>query len=144
MTTARKSAGKTAARKAAETTVAPAKSKELAPVFSALRDLLKPYQGELAPQTDKPAWYCLESKAPTYRNRPMYFAGVRLGRNYVSYHLMPVYACPELVKDMSPGLKKRMQGKACFNFTGVDSAMFAELSRLTEAGFKKFKSLKYL
>lgn len=37
-----------------------------------------------------------------------------------------------------------MQGKACFNFTTVAPEIFAELARLTQAGFEKFKSLKYL
>jgi hypothetical protein len=37
-----------------------------------------------------------------------------------------------------------MQGKACFNFTTVDEACFAELSRLTAAGLKLFKSQKFL
>jgi len=74
----------------------------------------------------------------------MYFAGVRQGKNYVSYYLMSVPACPELVREMSPGLKKRIQGKACFNFTTVETEMLAELERLTRAGFEKFKSLKYL
>jgi hypothetical protein len=112
--------------------------------FAALRTLLQPYQGELVPQTDQPDYFCLESKTATYRNRPMYFAGVRRGKNYVSYFLMTVPACPELVRKMSPGLKKRMQGKACFNFTSVAPEIFVELARLTQAGFEKFKSLKYL
>ncbi len=117
---------------------------KLAPVFSALCGLLQPYRDELRPQTDKPGHLSLESKTPTYKNRPMYFAGVRLGKNYVSYYLMSAYACPDLLKAMSPGLKKRMQGKACFNFTVIDEELFAELARLTEAGFHKFKRLKYL
>jgi hypothetical protein len=144
MTTAKKGPKKSAARKAAGKTAEPAKQHDLEPVFSALCGLLKPYQGELVRQTDQPTYYCLESKTPTYKNRPMYFAGVRQGKNYVSYYLMSVYACPELVKGMSAGLRKRMQGKACFNFTSVDAGMFAELARLTEAGFQKFKNLKYL
>ena len=45
---------------------------------------------------------------------------------------------------MSPALKKRMQGKACFNFTTIDEACFAELGRLTAAGLKVFKSGKFL
>ena len=56
---------------------------------------------------------------------------------------MPVYGCPELLQGMSPALKKRMQGKACFNFTAVDDTCFAELGRLTAAGLKKFKSEKF-
>jgi hypothetical protein len=64
--------------------------------------------------------------------------------NYVSYRLMSVYACPEQLKAMSPGLKKRMQGKACFNFIAVDQELIGELARLTEPGYHKFKSMEYL
>jgi hypothetical protein len=49
-----------------------------------------------------------------------------------------------MLKLMSPELKKRMQGKACFNFTAIDRELFAELSKLTQAGYDKFKGLKYL
>jgi hypothetical protein len=117
--------------------------RKLADVFRALRELLSPYERDLAVQ-NTPGYYCLESRTPTYKNRPMYFAGVRVGKNYVSYHLMSVYACPELVKVMSPELKKRMQGKSCFNFTTIDRELFAELDRLTRAGYERFKSMKYL
>jgi hypothetical protein len=75
-----------------------AKSGDLAPVFCALRSLLQPYQGQLVAQTDQPTHFSLESKTPTLRSRPMYFAGVRQGKNYVSYYLMSVPACPELVR----------------------------------------------
>jgi hypothetical protein len=119
-------------------------SQKFADVFRELRELLSPYERDLAVQIDTPGYYCLESRTPTYRNRPMYFAGVRVGKNYVSYHLMSVYACPELLKVMSPELKKRMQGKSCFNFTTIDRELFAELDKLTSAGYKRFKSLKYL
>jgi hypothetical protein len=74
----------------------------------------------------------------------MYFAGVRLGKNYVSYYLMSIYAAPGFIRGMSPELKKRMQGKACFNFTSVDRELFRELEQLTRAGFEKFKDMKYL
>ncbi len=39
---------------------------------------------------------------------------------------------------ISPQLKKRMQGKSCFNFTQIDPALLDELARLTERGFKAF------
>lgn len=140
----RKNLGKAAARRASPKQSGPAKPGDLAPVFAALRGLLRRHQDELVPQTDLPDYFCLESKTPTYGNRPMYFAGVRRRKNYVSFYLMSVPVCPELVLKMSPGLKKRMQGKACFNFTEVDREIFPELARLTQAGFEKFKSLKYL
>ena len=57
---------------------------------------------------------------------------------------MPVYAFPGLLKGMSPELKRRMQGKSCFNFTAMDEQLFGELSRLTDAGFQKFRAEKLL
>ena len=53
----------------------------------------------------------------------------------------PLYMSPELNKKISPALKKRMQGKACFNFkTEPDSGMLEELASLTEAGFQQFRA----
>ena len=114
------------------------------PVFAALEKILKPYSDRLAVKGDAAKNYHLESREPTYKNRPMYFAGVRANKSYVSFYLMSVYTCPDLLKSMSPALKKRMQGKACFNFTAVDEGCFKELAALTEAGYRKFKELKYL
>ena len=116
---------------------------DLTAVFTALRQLLDPFRRELAVQTDKPDNYHTEIPTILHRGKPLYFAGVRVGKNYVSFHLLPVYGCPELLRGMSPALKKRMQGKACFNFTAVDRDCFAELGRLTAAGLKKFKSEKF-
>ena len=87
--------------------------------------------------------YCLLGpKTPTSNGREVWFGAVGTRKNYVSYHLMPVYRFPELLKGISPELKKRMQGKACFNFKEVDEKLFAELARLTEEGYKRFKAEK--
>lgn len=116
---------------------------DFADVFAALRQILGPFRDQLVVQTDKPGNYHMEIPSIIHRGKSMYFAGVRTGKNYVSFHLMPVYGAPELLKGMSPALKKRMQGKSCFNFTAVDQDCFAELGRLTGAGLKIFKSEKF-
>jgi len=114
-----------------------------APVFAALRAVLEGASDQLAVQTDKPGNFHLEIPSIVHRGKPLYFAGIRTGKNYVSFHLMSIYYSPALLQGMSPALKKRMQGKACFNFTAVDPECFAELKRLTEAGIKKFKSEEF-
>lgn len=76
---------------------------------------------------------------PASRGREVWFGAVRSGKRYVSYHLMPVYAFPDLLDGISPGLKKRMQGKSCFNFTRIDEHLFVELSELTARGYERFK-----
>jgi hypothetical protein len=62
------------------------------------------------------------------------FAGVRKGKRYVSYHLLSVYLEPGQLDEVSPELRKRMQGKSCFNFTRVDDTLFDELDALTDRG----------
>ncbi len=113
-------------------------------VFSALKKILAPYKKRLRVGVDKPAYYYLETRDVKHRGKPVYFAGVRLGKAYVSYYLMPVYANPSLLKKISPELKKRMQGKACFNFSLVDPALFGELRRLTASGLACYQSKKFL
>ena len=116
--------------------------KDFESVFAALRRLLARHAGKLFVKADEPANYYLESFDATYQGRRMFFGAVQIKKNYVSYHLMPAYGCPALLKGMSPELKKRMQGKACFNFTGVDQKLFRELGRLTDDGFKAFRARK--
>lgn len=131
------------AKKKSATAPGKAAKPDLAPVFAALRKLLESYRGSLAVQTDKPGSYHTEIPTILHRKKPLYFAGVRTGKNYVSFHLLYMYFHPTAKKALSPALKKRMQGKACFNFTTVDEDCFAELGRLIGDGLKIFKSEKF-
>jgi hypothetical protein len=70
---------------------------------------------------------------------------VRLGKAYVSFHLMPLYMCPALAKSIAPALKKRMQGKTCFNFkTDPGPELITALTRLTEAAFQQWRGQKWV
>ncbi len=111
--------------------------------FATLRALLEAHAGKLVVQADSPGNYTLCS--PTVRDRigrPLFLAAVQLRKNYVSFHLMAVYACPELLKGMSPSLRQRMQGKSCFNFTAIDAAHVKELAALTKKGLARMKTIK--
>src|ERR1051326_97874 len=121
-----------------------AQKPDLATVFAALRGILTGFIGkDLRVQADKPGNYHLEAPAILHRKKPLYFAGVRTGKNYVSFHLLYMYFHPTAKRALSPALKKRMQGKACFNFTAVDEDCFAELGRLIGDGLKIYKSEKF-
>jgi len=74
----------------------------------------------------------------------MYFGSVQIKKNYVSFHLMPVYAFPDLLNNCSAALKKRMQGKACFNFTAIDEPLFAELADLVQRSVVRFRENQLL
>jgi hypothetical protein len=62
---------------------------------------------------------------------PAWFGAVQLKKNYVSWHLMPLYALPSLRDGVPPDLQKRMQGKSCFNFKKVEPELLDKLERLT-------------
>jgi hypothetical protein len=113
-------------------------------VFAELKSIFKPYVKKMEVASDTGAYYLLNTHYIMKNKQPLCFGGVRLGKNYVSFYLMSIYASPELLKSMSPELKKRMQGKSCFNFKAVDKKLFRELRELTKAGAVKFTDLNYI
>ena len=107
--------------------------------FDALRKIITPYESSFDVVKDTPKDYYLASRtAKTRSGAPVWFGGVSIMKNYVSFHLIPVYASPKLAKAVSPDLKKRMQGKSCFNFTTIEPAKLKELAALTKTGFDGF------
>ena len=107
-----------------------ASSANLATVHERLRAILAPYRDRLRVASDGPGGMTLE--LPEYAGQPWGFAaGTRLGKRYVSYYLMGVYGDDGLAFSISPDLRRRMQGKSCFNFTRIDEALFGELEDLT-------------
>lgn len=110
-------------------------------VFAELRELLTPYATKLNVTRDKPGDYSLETRGPGPRKVPLMFAAVKTNKSYVSYHLMPVYMA---TMEVSPALKKRMQGKACFNFSAVDRPLIDELMALTKQGYEGWKKLRWV
>jgi len=123
----------------------PVQSKaDFASVFSALKAVMAEYADQLHVATDEPQRYYLVTKSQSWKGGPMYFGAVIWGKAYVSYHLMPLYVCPELVKEIPPELKRRMQGKSCFNFRDLDEALFAELGNLTKSGVAHYRGKKFL
>jgi hypothetical protein len=111
--------------------------------FSELKKILKPYESKLIVVADTNNNYALETPYVMKNKHRFYFGGVRVGKNYVSFHLMPVYAFAEVRETISPELKKRMQGKSCFNFSLPDEKLFKELAKLTKVGFKRFTAKEF-
>jgi hypothetical protein len=122
----------------------PVSKKDFEGAFAGLRRILAKHAKHLSVVKDGPHGYYLESRAPRYKGKPLMFGAAVIGKNYVSYHLTPVYMNPPALKSMSPELRKRMQGKACFNFVAPDKKLFTELDELTQRGFEEFRKLGYL
>ncbi len=98
---------------------------------------MEPYGRQLHVTDDGPTTYGVDVAPEAERNPTTWFGGVRLGKRYVSYYLMPVYVDPSLAETISPELRKHMQGKSCFNFSRVDEGLFAELDALTKRGHER-------
>jgi hypothetical protein len=102
-------------------------------VFRRLREIMARQVPPLVVTGDGPEGYSVSVDRPDIvPEARRYFGGVRIGKGYVAYYLMGVYGDPGLIARMSPELRKRMQGKSCFNFTKLDEELFAELAVLTE------------
>jgi hypothetical protein len=108
-------------------------------VFEQLKSILTPYAKNLTVKSDTPDMYYLDGPYSEKWKKDLFFGAAHIKKNYVSFYLMPVYIYPELLKDISPELKKRMQGKSCFNFKKVEPDLFEELKELTRKGVNKFK-----
>jgi hypothetical protein len=122
---------------------------EFAVVFETLKGVLEKNTRGLALKADTAVDYSVVGKVPSpfpqHKGRPMWIAAVQVGKAYVSYHLMPLYMNPTLQAMVSPELKKRMQGKACFNFKKVpEPALLKELGALTKAAVKDSKAKKWI
>ncbi len=116
-----------------------AKEKDFKQVFQDLKAIMEPFEKDLVVKKDEADNYYLNVHFQREDGYQGAFGGVEIKKNYVSYHLMPVYAYPELLAGLSPALKKRMQGKSCFNFTKTDAETLKELGDLTQKGFDTFK-----
>lgn len=119
-------------------------NKDFDNLFGRLKEIFQPYAKKMDIAQDSQVCYLLNTRHIMKNKQPLCFGGVRRGKAYVSVYLMSVYACPDLLERMSPELKKRMQGKSCFNFKGVDEKLFKELKQLAKAGAAKFSDGKFI
>lgn len=107
-------------------------------IYERLKPILETYEPNLAVKTDEPGKYYLISKKPLEK-KDLWFGGVEIKKNYVSFHLVPVYMFPEMFGNISAELKQNMQGKSCFSLKKPDKQIFGELADLTRRSFEIFK-----
>ena len=117
---------------------------DLDAVFKELKAIMLPYAETLDAKTDTASELYVDTMHIQRNKKPLFFGAVQVKKSFVSFHLMPVYVKPELLDNLSPKLKARMQGKSCFNFTTVDKPLFKELASLTEASFTSYKQQGFI
>jgi hypothetical protein len=107
-------------------------------VYAELHAMMKSFAHDLVVKADSEDGLMVVGPKPDMKGRELWFGGFQIKKNYVSYHLMPVYMNPGLLEGLSPELRKRMQGKSCFNFKKVDEKLFSDLRDLTQKGHDWF------
>ena len=104
----------------------------LEPIHEKLRDAMLRAGSGMQVTADEPGNIVLKTQwAEAKTKQPAWFGAVQLKKNYVSYHLMPLYALPALRERLPADLEKRMQGKSCFNFKKDEPELFAALEQFT-------------
>lgn len=100
-------------------------------VFDALRTRMLGAAAGMDVTTDAPGNLVLKTRwLEPGKQEGAWFGAVQLKKNYVSVHLMPIYADAALRAQVPPELEKRMQGKSCFNFKTEEPALFDQLEAL--------------
>ncbi len=109
-------------------------------LFNTLRSIFEKYETNLSLLHNTNDNYYLNTAAKD-NSKTDFFGAIQSKKSYISVHLMPIYYHPELLDNISEDLKKKMQGKSCFNFKDIDDKLLSELKLLTAVCFDKYISL---
>lgn len=120
------------------------KNEKFVETFQQLKKILMKYESNLTLTASDESNYSLDAGYSEKYKRNIFFGAVNIKKIYVSFHLMPVYIFPELLKNISPELKKRMQGKSCFNFKKIEASDLKEIEILVRQGYDAFKKEKLI
>ena len=112
--------------------------------FKKLRKVMSSLGKGLVIKKNEPDYYYLNTNKKA-KDKDMFFGAVQIRKSYVAYHLFPVYTHPELLDDISDSLKKRMQGKSCFNFKKeITEEHLNGIAALTTSCYEKYVDVGYI
>ena len=113
--------------------------------FNALRTLVTPYQDRLVIKTDQAGNYTAElPQAKAGGDASSLAFSLLITRTHVAFHFYPVYAFPDLLKNISPKLRKHMDDRTGWSFKQPDDKLFGELAELVAAGFSRYEEAGFL
>jgi arsenate reductase-like glutaredoxin family protein len=112
--------------------------------FEKLKKVLSSLGKGLETKKNTPDYFYLNTNKRV-KNKEMFFGAVQIRKSYVAYHLYPVYTNPELLDKIPDSLKKRMQGKSCFNFKKeITEEQLDGIIELTDRSFEQFVENGYI
>lgn len=113
-------------------------------IFEKLKKALAQNEVGLEVKKDQADYYYLNTNK-LVKNKEVFFGAVQIRKAYVAFHLYPVYTNPELLEPISDSLKKRMQGKSCFNFKKeITDTHLTELIDLTKRSYDKYREIGFI
>lgn len=110
-------------------------------LFEELKSILSDCSTQLNVIHDEPGYYYLETNKQDEKGKSYFFGMVKIGPKKVAFHLMPIYCDPSILNSVSPVLKKKMQGKSCFNFTKMEPELIKELQNLVKKCFDSYRAV---
>ncbi|ALJ28269.1 hypothetical protein AOT14_18920 [Stenotrophomonas acidaminiphila] len=102
--------------------------------------MLLPHRSSLSVVHDDPEHFYANCARSDAKGKAQFFCAIKVSGRKHLFHFMPVYDFPELIDTISPALKKRMQGKSCFNFDTIEPPLMTELSGLVKQGANRYKA----
>jgi hypothetical protein len=112
---------------------------EFKAIYERLKVILLPYALEMEVTEDSDSGFSLNTRHVMDNGALLFFGSAQIKKNYVSFHVMPVYVFPDLLEDIGD-LKKRMQGKSCFNFRKLDPGQVEALEKLVRQGYERYQT----
>ena len=100
-------------------------------VFADLRAIMLAVVDQALDVTrDKPGDLVVRTKALDAKGQPGWFGTVTIKKQYVAFHLMPLYERQDLLEEIEEPLASRRHGKTCFNFKSRDERCYEQLGDL--------------
>lgn len=106
-----------------------------------MRELFLAYRSELSVVHDENGRFYANCRKLDAKRKVQFFGAVKVSGRKHSFHFMPVYDFPELLVELSPTLRKHMQGNSCFNFTSSDPGVLEELQGIVEQGASRYEAV---
>jgi hypothetical protein len=122
---------------------------DLIEIFQSIRASMQPYAAKgFSVKTNTENEYDLWSEknvvfAGKKRNE-VHFATVKINKNYVALHFMPVYVETDIKALFHENLLKLLKGKACFHIKKLDDELLGHIVVALKAGDTLYKQKQWV
>jgi hypothetical protein len=124
------------------------KTGKLKRTFKKLKKILEQYEGSLKLKFDLKEKYELwtdkEVNIAGKNKKELFFAGLTIQKNYVSFYFMPIYVEPELKEKLEPELLKLLKGKSCFHIKSIDQELENKINDTLQKGYKLYQKNDFI